>query len=157
MGGTLTHPLQRPEKSEKYLLMRGLKSLSAPSSADLPGGPLTQLSKVQNGFSVPKLRSRTLSSTCVKAAFRKKEEINQGSESKLSVSIWGESGQWKYDKQLHKQQVPFTQYTKGPSAPPPCSVTLSILVQVPLWHPAVLRSWFHLPLPFFLALTCFHP
>lgn len=87
----------------------------------------------------------------------KGEEINQGPESKLSVSIWGESGQWKYDKQLHKQQVPFTQYTKGPSAPPPCSVTLSILVQVPLWHPAVLRSWFHLPLPFFLALTCFRP
>lgn len=35
-----------------------------------------------------------------------------------------------------------------PTAPPPHTL-LSILVQVPLWHPAVLRSPFHLPLPFF--------
>lgn len=64
-------------KSEKYLLVKGLKSLSTSSSTDLPGGPLKQLSKVQNRFIVPKLHSRTL-----QHVFElKKKKINQGPES----------------------------------------------------------------------------
>lgn len=59
MGGTLTHPLQTSVKCEKHLLAKGFKSLSTPSSADLPGGSLMQLSKVQNRFNVPKLHPRT--------------------------------------------------------------------------------------------------
>lgn len=58
-GGPLTHLLQRPARSEKYLIAKGLKSLSASSSTDLPGEALTQLCKVQTGFAVPKLHSRT--------------------------------------------------------------------------------------------------
>lgn len=79
MGGTLTHPLQRPVKSEKYLLVEGLKSLSTPSSTDLPGGPLMQLSKVQDGFIVPKLHSRTFQHMLEQLSLKKK--INQVPES----------------------------------------------------------------------------
>jgi len=131
-GGYSDPPSTKTRASLKSISSsKGLKSLSAPSSADLPGRPVMQPSKVQNVFILPKLHSRTLQS-------RKWKHID--------VSNWGESGQWKYDKQLHKQQVPFT-HTACPS---PCPVTMSsILVQVPLRHPAVLRSRFHLPLPFF--------
>lgn len=60
-GGSLTHPLQRPVEVWKvYPLVKGLKSLSTPSSTDRPGGALMQLSKVQSGFIILKFNSRTL-------------------------------------------------------------------------------------------------
>lgn len=42
----------------------------------------------------------------------------------LIFSSRGESGQWKYDKQWHKQQVPLTWCMTCLTAPPPCPVTL---------------------------------
>lgn len=63
MGGTLTHPLQRPVKSEKHLLVKGLKSLSTLSSTDMPGGLLMQSSKVQNGFIMSKVAFKDTSLT----------------------------------------------------------------------------------------------
>lgn len=140
-----------PWKSEKYALVKGLKSLSRASSADQLGGPLMQLSKVHNGFMVPKLNSRTLQ----RVHFKK---INQRPESSSETfHSFEKSGQWKYDKQLHKQRVPFTQNTTGPSAPPPA---------LSLWR--VFWFKFHCGIRLccglgftshflFLALTCFLP
>lgn len=145
MGGTLTHPLQTSVKSEKYLLANGLKSLSTPSSTDLPGGSLMQPSKVQNRFIVPKLHSRTLPH--LDRAVFISDQSRTESSSMFPIGVRVVNGNI------------INNYTKFPSlntpqAPQPLplschSVKYFILVQVPLRHPAVLRSWFHLPLPFF--------
>lgn len=67
------------------------------------------------------IQGRLRSFLSVQLLTRGKKTKQSGTWKKLNVSNWGESGQWKYDKQLHKQQVPFTHHTAGPAAPPlPC-------------------------------------
>lgn len=148
---------QRLEQSEKYLLMKGLKSLSSPSSIDLPGGPLMQLSKVHNGFIIPMLHWRALhQNSSFHFRKKKKKSIKDLKEAQCFQLGWEWSVEiWQTNTQTASSLQPIQQRPYGPS---PCPANLqNILVQVPLWHPAVLRSWFHLPLPFFLALTCFRP
>lgn len=67
-GGYSNPPVYRPTKSEKYLLVKGLKSLSRPSSAELTGRSLTQQSKVQIGLHC-KVTSRTDEQVLVLAGF----------------------------------------------------------------------------------------
>ena len=108
-GGTLTHPLQRPADVWKvYLLVKGLKSLSTASSTDLPGGTLMQLPKVQNGFIMLKLNSRTFYFFLIGNFYFRLISFRQHTYSESSLST--QNGQWKDDKQFDKQHVPFYQW-----------------------------------------------
>lgn len=62
-------------KSEKHLLVKGFKSLSTLSSADMPGGLLMQLPKVQNGFIMSKVAFKDTSLTYYYFFFKKESEI----------------------------------------------------------------------------------
>lgn len=158
MGGTLTHPLQRPMKSEKYLLVKGLKSLSTPSSTDLPGGPLMQLSKVQNGFIVPKLHSRTLHQHVLEQlSLQKKKKINQGSESSSMFPIGVRVVNGNMTNNNTNTKFPSPNTPKALQALPLLCHYVEYFGSSSTVASGCIAVLVSPPTSFFLALTCFRP
>lgn len=154
MGGTLTHPLQTSVKSEKYLLAKGLKSLSTPSSADLPGGSLMQLSKVQNRFNVPKLHSRTLPH--LDRAVFISDQSKTESSSMFPIGVRVVNG--NIINNYTNSKFPSL---NTPQAPQPLPPVLSLCRVFWFKFHCSIRQCFAVlvspPTSFFLALTCFRP
>lgn len=123
-GGTLTHPLYKdPWSLKKYLLVKGLKSLSAPSSTDMAGRASYATVQSSKWVQPPKVTFKD-TSTCVRAAFTLKKTETETIKAAESALMFPIVVNGNMINNFTNSKFPFTQHTPGPAAPPPCPVTL---------------------------------